>query len=130
MLHGDLRVIQTALSEVLSCVLPSVPSWKFPEKLSTDVSLDDLLTTVDSEDRVNLLEGIIDRQVFFYCLYYKQDSFNDCRLLLLLQTSLKLWDENSPLPLSLSSTVKKYCKQLLVIRKSRSNLQKQVHKYT
>ena len=66
MLCGDLRAIQSALREVLSQAQPQVPSWRFPERLSTAITIDDLLTLSDggSSDRVNLLEGIVDRQVF------------------------------------------------------------------
>ena len=66
-LCGDLRVIYAALGEVLSCTHPDVPSWRFPEKLSTSVTLEDVLGCRESESedsnggKVLLLEGIIDR---------------------------------------------------------------------
>lgn len=54
------------------------------------------------------------------------------RLLLLLQSSLKLWNEEAeghhshPLPLSLPSAVKKYCRKLLHRTKHTHDLQQQV----
>ena len=66
LLRCDLRALHTALGEVLSCSQPDVPSWRFPEKLSASVTLDDVLASRESKGegdcgRVALLEGIVDR---------------------------------------------------------------------
>ena len=66
LLRCDLRAIHGAIGEVLSCSQPNVPSWRFPEKLSASVTLDDVLASRESESagdsgRVALLEGIVDR---------------------------------------------------------------------
>ena len=122
MLRGDIRSIHSALEEVLHCARPDVPSWRFPGRLSAALSLDDVLAPPsaarqeEGEDggRVVLLEAVVDR------------------LLLLLQASLKLWSEaeerssSRPIPLSLSSAVKKYCRQLLQRTRKTQSLQKQV----
>ena len=108
MLLGDLRSIHGALKELLSSARPDVPSWRFPGRLSASLTLDDLLPGQD-DNRVILLEGIVDR------------------LLLLLQASLKLWNEDRSLPLSLSSTVKKFCKQLLQTRDKTHSLKHRVN---
>ena len=47
-LRSDLHTVQTALGEVLRRVHPQVPSWRFPERLATDLSLEDLLRKADS----------------------------------------------------------------------------------
>lgn len=63
-LRNDLCTIHSALGEVLSCTRPQVPSWRFPEKLSASVTLDDVLTGGESEansEREVFLEGIVDR---------------------------------------------------------------------
>lgn len=63
-LRNDLCIIHSALGEVLSCTRPQVPSWRFPEKLSASVTLDDVLTGRESEansEREVFLEGIVDR---------------------------------------------------------------------
>ena len=67
-LRGDLRTIHSALGEVLSCRQPQAPSWRFPEKLATSVTLEDVQVVSceykDCEDlntRACLLEGIVDR---------------------------------------------------------------------
>ena len=111
MLLGDLRSIHGALKELLSSARPDVPSWRFPGRLSASLTLDDLLPLSPGQDdnRVILLEGIVDR------------------LLLLLQASLKLWNEDRSLPLSLSSTVKKFCKQLLQTRDKTHSLKQRVN---
>lgn len=64
MLRSDLITIHSALGEVLNCTRPHVPSWRFPEKISTSVTLEDMLTgheTEASSEREILLEGIVDR---------------------------------------------------------------------
>lgn len=61
MLRSDLRTIHSALGEVLNCTGPQVPSWRFPERISTSVTLDDVLTVEASSEREILLEGIVDR---------------------------------------------------------------------
>ena len=66
LLRCDLRAIYSAVGEVLSCSKPDVPSWRFPEKLSASVTLDDVLASrgsegVDDGGRVALLEGVVDR---------------------------------------------------------------------
>ena len=112
-LLGDLRTIHTALEEVLGCSRPEVPSWRFPGRLSASLSQDDLLAiSPGQEERVVALEGIVDR------------------LLLLLQASLSLWsDGRHALPLSLSSTVKKYCRNLLQTGHKTHSLQKKVKQH-
>ena len=70
-LRRDVSDLQSAVADVLSRVGPSASfrSWKYPDKLSTDVSIPDLLEThvysEDDEERqiahVVLLELVIDR---------------------------------------------------------------------
>lgn len=63
-MRNDLCTIHSALGEVLSCTRPQVPSWRFPEKLSASVTLDDVLNGHESEtssEKEILLEGIVDR---------------------------------------------------------------------
>ena len=114
MLRSDIRTIHGALEEVLNCARPDVPSWRFPGRLSASLSLEDVLGPSEEQERASLLEGIVDR------------------LLLLLQASLKLWTEaeerrpSHPLPLSLSSAVRKFCRQLLQTRRKTQLLQTQV----
>ena len=118
MLRSDLRAIYGALGEVLSFARPDVPSWRFPGRLSASLALDDLLSPEARQEdlqaeRRTLLEGVVDR------------------LLLLLQASLKLWHEadgrhSQPLPLSLSSAVKKFCRHLLQMSRKSHNLSAQL----
>lgn len=118
MLRSDLGAIHGALGDVLNCARLDVPSWRFPGRLSASLTLDDVMKpsgkpAEEDAGRVALLEGIVDR------------------LLLLLQASLRLWNEADdrpchPLPLSLSSTAKKYCRQLLQTRQKSRSFQKQV----
>jgi len=64
MLRHDLRAVQNALGEVLSCVQPKVPSWRFPERLAAGLELEDVLSSKDESsesNRVLLLEVIVDR---------------------------------------------------------------------
>lgn len=136
-LRGDLRAIHSALGEVLNCTQPQVPSWRFPEKLSTLVTLDDMLGEPEGCDDVSaracLLEGIVDRydQLSSQQMCNSPHPLSLCRLLLLLQGSLKLWNEadghpSHPLPLSLSSAVKKYCRKLVQKTKHVQGLQQLV----
>lgn len=60
----DLRAVQSALGEVLSCVQPQVPSWRFPERLAAGLELEGVLSSSDESresNRVFLLEVIVDR---------------------------------------------------------------------
>jgi len=79
-LRGDVSDLQSAVADVLSRVGPSVSfrSWKYPDKVSTDVSIAELLDThvysEDEEERqiahVILMELVIDRcRVMFSRLY-------------------------------------------------------------
>jgi len=73
-LRGDVTDLQSAVADVLSRVGTSTPfrSWKYPDKLSTDVSIAELLQTYvyseDEEERqiahVVLLELVIDRCIY------------------------------------------------------------------
>ena len=70
-LRGDIFDLQSAVADVLSRVGPSASfrSWKYPDKLSTDVDIAELLETYvyseDEEERqiahVVLMELVIDR---------------------------------------------------------------------
>jgi len=70
-LRGDVSDLQSAVADVLSRVGPSVSfrSWKYPDKMSTDVNIAELLEnhvySEDEEDRqiahVVLMELVIDR---------------------------------------------------------------------
>jgi len=79
-LRGDVSDLQSAVADVLSRVGLSVSfrSWKYPDKVSTDVSIVELLDThvysEDEEERqiahVILMELVIDRcRVLFSRLY-------------------------------------------------------------
>lgn len=64
MLRHDLRSVQDALGEVLSCAQPKVPSWRFPERLAAGVVLEDVLNRSDDSNegsRLLLLEVMVDR---------------------------------------------------------------------
>ena len=70
-LRGDVSDLQSAVVDVLSRVGPSASfrSWKYPDKMSTDVRIPELLETHvysdDEEERqiahVVLMELVIDR---------------------------------------------------------------------
>ena len=72
-LRGDVTDLQSVVTDVLSRVGASTPfrSWKYPDKMSTDVNIDELLQTYvyseDEEERqiahVVLLELVIDRYI-------------------------------------------------------------------
>ena len=88
-LRGDVSDLQSAVADVLSRVGPSVSfrSWKYPDKVSTDVSIVELLEThVYSEDQeerqiahVILMELVIDRYHILLC---------DCEIVKCLYTRL------------------------------------------
>ena len=85
MLRDDLRAVHSALGEVLSCAQPDAPSWRFPEKLSASVTLDDLLEARGADEdgkggRVLLLEGMVDRYICFpsFWLYYEPSQDQVC----------------------------------------------------
>ena len=62
-LRSDLRGVQAALKDLLErmeCRL-QVPSWRFPEKLSSSLNIDELLRKQGDDCHVFLLELIIDR---------------------------------------------------------------------
>ena len=74
-LRSDVLTIHNASKDVLTKAGElKVPSWRFPEKLSTSIDVDTLLKDLcysnshdkDCASHVLLLELIVDRSFFFY----------------------------------------------------------------
>ncbi|CAH1802625.1 unnamed protein product [Owenia fusiformis] len=109
-LRNDVSDLQSAVVDVTSRVGPvKLPSWKYPDKQSCDLDIDDILETYDysddEEDRqvahIVLLEMVIDRMVL---LYQAMSRFADQSLAANRPTTAKPPGSN----MSIGLVVKKY----------------------
>lgn len=62
-LKHDLNSIQSAVTSLLGKVIssPTVPSWRFPEKMAVDVKLEGLVAREEEGSRLLMTELIVDR---------------------------------------------------------------------